>query len=148
MFRSASFRSRAITASSRRRRINTKVVDLDSFNGTLINGVPVKEQALAHGDHIAVGDVLLLFLAREDELPGDSNVISVKEEDSAARFDLPPSEEGCTVPVPGKSAGGAPGIGFDRPPSQYAPLSLWLGQINDQAGDNTGQPHSRQAGLA
>ncbi|MGH9903365.1 MAG: FHA domain-containing protein, partial [Pyrinomonadaceae bacterium] len=44
-----------------------KVVDLDSFNGTFVNGVPVAEQFLEHGDHIAVGDLLLLFLLHEAE---------------------------------------------------------------------------------
>lgn len=43
------------------------ISDLESFNGTFVNGVPVKEQALAHGDQIAVGDVVLLFLLHETE---------------------------------------------------------------------------------
>ena len=43
------------------------IIDLESFNGTFVNGVPVKEQALAHGDQIAVGDVVLLFLLHETE---------------------------------------------------------------------------------
>src|SRR6266446_2319684 len=38
-----------------------KVIDLESFNGTFVNGIPVKEQLLAHGDQVAVGDVVLLF---------------------------------------------------------------------------------------
>lgn len=43
------------------------IVDLESFNGTFVNGLPVKEQPLAHGDQIAVGDVVLLFLLHETE---------------------------------------------------------------------------------
>jgi transcriptional regulator with GAF, ATPase, and Fis domain len=43
------------------------VVDLESYNGTFVNGVPVLEQSLAHGDQIALGDVLFLFLAHEGE---------------------------------------------------------------------------------
>ena len=43
------------------------ILDLESFNGTFVNGVPVKEQTLAHGDQIAVGDVMLLFLLHEVE---------------------------------------------------------------------------------
>ena len=43
------------------------IVDLESFNGTFVNGVPVKEQALAHGDQIAVGDVVLLLLLHETD---------------------------------------------------------------------------------
>jgi transcriptional regulator with GAF, ATPase, and Fis domain len=43
------------------------IIDLESFNGTFVNGVPVKEQALAHGDQIAVGDVVLLFLLHETD---------------------------------------------------------------------------------
>jgi pSer/pThr/pTyr-binding forkhead associated (FHA) protein len=43
------------------------IIDRDSYNGTFVNGVPVKEQLLKDGDQIAVGDVLLLFLLREGE---------------------------------------------------------------------------------
>ena len=42
-----------------------KIADLDSFNGTFVNGIPVKEQTLAHGDQIGVGRVLFLFLVYE-----------------------------------------------------------------------------------
>jgi transcriptional regulator with GAF, ATPase, and Fis domain len=38
------------------------VVDLQSFNGTMVNGVHVQDQALEHGDQIAIGDTLFLFL--------------------------------------------------------------------------------------
>ena len=50
-----------------------KVRDLDSRNGTLINGTPVQEHDLRHGDQIAVGDSLFVFLVQETEegtLPG------------------------------------------------------------------------------
>lgn len=42
------------------------VVDLQSFNGTLVNGVHVQEQQLEHGDQIAVGDMLFLFVLHDD----------------------------------------------------------------------------------
>lgn len=37
------------------------VQDLDSTNGTLLNGKPVQKAVLAHGDHVHVGDVVLRF---------------------------------------------------------------------------------------
>lgn len=43
------------------------IVDLESFNGTFVNGVPIKEQVLCHGDQIAIGDVVLLFLLNDVE---------------------------------------------------------------------------------
>jgi transcriptional regulator with GAF, ATPase, and Fis domain len=39
--------------------------DLDSHNGTFLNGVPVKRQALNHGDTIRVGSSELVFLVQE-----------------------------------------------------------------------------------
>ncbi len=50
------------------------VRDLDSRNGTLVNGTAVEEQWLQHGDQIDVGDSSFLFLTEEDEPPAGSRV--------------------------------------------------------------------------
>lgn len=58
-----------------------RIVDLDSFNGTFVNGVPILEKYLEHGDQLAIGDVVLLFLIHEvieDSEP--SNVLFDDEE--------------------------------------------------------------------
>jgi transcriptional regulator with GAF, ATPase, and Fis domain len=60
------------------------ICDLDSYNGTFVNGVPVKEQTLIHADQIKIGTIALLFLVGESEEPGsgsrveldDSNLVS------------------------------------------------------------------------
>ena len=44
-----------------------QIRDLDSRNGTLVNGVAIKEQWLRHGDEIATGDSVFLFLLEEEE---------------------------------------------------------------------------------
>ena len=47
-----------------------QIKDLDSRNGTLVNGVAIKEQWLRHGDEIATGDSVFLFLLEEEEQRG------------------------------------------------------------------------------
>ncbi|HEX8812910.1 MAG TPA: sigma 54-interacting transcriptional regulator, partial [Terracidiphilus sp.] len=44
-----------------------QIKDLDSRNGTLVNGVAVKEQWLRHGDEIATGDSVFLFLVEDED---------------------------------------------------------------------------------
>ncbi len=44
-----------------------QIKDLDSRNGTLVNGEVVKEQWLRHGDEIATGDSVFLFLLEEED---------------------------------------------------------------------------------
>ena len=39
--------------------------DLGSSNGTFVNGIPVEERVLEHGDRIRVGDSVLMFLTAE-----------------------------------------------------------------------------------
>jgi transcriptional regulator with GAF, ATPase, and Fis domain len=52
-----------------------RVRDLDSRNGTLVNGAGIEEQWLQHGDEIAAGDSSFLFLLEEDDVaPGAGRV--------------------------------------------------------------------------
>ena len=51
-----------------------QVRDLDSRNGTLVNGLVVQEQWLQHGDEIAAGDSSFLFLLEEEDGPGPGRV--------------------------------------------------------------------------
>jgi Nif-specific regulatory protein len=43
------------------------LVDLDSHNGTFVNGIPVRRKLLSHGDTVRVGRCELVFLITEDE---------------------------------------------------------------------------------
>jgi transcriptional regulator with GAF, ATPase, and Fis domain len=45
-----------------------KVKDLSSRNGTVVNGMTVQEHWLRHGDEIAVGDSIFLYLQEEEDL--------------------------------------------------------------------------------
>ncbi len=51
-----------------------QIKDLDSRNGTLVNGLAVKEQWLRHGDEIATGDSVFLFLVEDDTRGPQSRV--------------------------------------------------------------------------
>jgi transcriptional regulator with GAF, ATPase, and Fis domain len=53
--------------------------DLGSRNGTFVNGVPVKERVLEHGDQILVGTSLLLFLAGAGEAPPGRQSVHLDE---------------------------------------------------------------------
>ncbi|MGA9507885.1 MAG: sigma 54-interacting transcriptional regulator [Candidatus Sulfotelmatobacter sp.] len=46
-----------------------QVRDLDSRNGTLVNGFVVREHWLQHGDEIAAGDSSFLFLLEDQDVP-------------------------------------------------------------------------------
>lgn len=51
-----------------------QVRDLESRNGTLVNGLIVQEQWLQHGDEIAAGDSSFLFLLEDHDVPTPGRV--------------------------------------------------------------------------
>jgi Nif-specific regulatory protein len=57
------------------------LVDLQSHNGTFVNGIPVRRKLLAHGDTIRVGRCELVFLITEDEQPASEQVQFRDEKD-------------------------------------------------------------------
>jgi len=56
-----------------------KIQDLQSRNGTLVNGTVITEHSLRHGDRIGVGDSLLLFLT-QDESPEPAGTIEFEDD--------------------------------------------------------------------
>jgi Nif-specific regulatory protein len=51
-----------------------KIRDLESRNGTYVNGVAVKEQELHHGDQIAIGDSVFMLLLKEEPAADEARV--------------------------------------------------------------------------
>jgi transcriptional regulator with GAF, ATPase, and Fis domain len=55
-----------------------RVRDLESRNGTLVNGTGIEEEWLKHGDEISAGDSSFLFL-EEDDLPALASRVEFEE---------------------------------------------------------------------
>ena len=68
----------------RRDETGFKIQDLDSRNGTLVNGEAVKDRWLHHLDEIAIGDSVFRFLIEEDSDKGSGSSRAVEFEDSGA----------------------------------------------------------------
>ena len=80
---------------------NFELVDLDSHNGTFVNGIPVKRRSLAHGDVIRVGTSELLFLTREECHEGSSELQYSDEAtpDSLKTVQIPVSQRQTSADV-------------------------------------------------
>jgi two-component system, NtrC family, response regulator HydG len=80
------------------------LVDLDSHNGTFVNGIPVRRKLLGHGDTIRAGKCELVFLITEDERLVSRMVqfredMAVDHQSTVTAFKTPPS------PQPGTDVG-------------------------------------------
>ena len=83
-----------------------RILDLESYNGTFVNGIPIKDQKLAHSDQIRIGSIAVLFLlSEEDDLTvaslvrlDDSNVITQSTKQVSAAALLHPTEQAWLQP--------------------------------------------------
>ncbi|HYH84466.1 MAG TPA: sigma 54-interacting transcriptional regulator [Pyrinomonadaceae bacterium] len=73
----------------RREGAGHKLVDLDSLNGTFVNGKPVRERLLEHGDRISIGETRLVFLQHDsDASASGSSPVEVSERELTAHSTL------------------------------------------------------------
>ena len=56
-----------------------KIRDLDSANGTFVNGIPIKEQSLSHSDHLRLGSIELLFRIEDTEESTSGNLVQLDD---------------------------------------------------------------------
>ncbi len=57
------------------------LTDLGSSNGAYVNGVPVQERLLEHGDQLTLGDSVFLFLLREGEPPSPTGPVRLSDDE-------------------------------------------------------------------
>ncbi|MGH9838688.1 MAG: sigma 54-interacting transcriptional regulator [Blastocatellia bacterium] len=57
------------------------LTDLGSRNGVSVNGLPVQERRLAHGDQIVLGESVFLFLLHEGEAAPLANPVQLSDDD-------------------------------------------------------------------
>jgi len=55
------------------------ITDLESLNGTFVNGVPVRSRLLDHGDRVRIGDSQFIFLMHEGEPMSKSSDVTLDE---------------------------------------------------------------------
>ncbi len=66
--------------------------DLQSRNGTLVNGVAIKEAPVAHGDEISVGDSVFVILLQEDVEGAEAGRVEFNENLTHATVQIHPQE--------------------------------------------------------
>src|SRR3989454_4393924 len=86
------------------------ITDLASHNGTFVNGVPIMERLLAHGDQVRIGDSVFLVLLQETESPPCGAPVELKDQGIVAGRTIelsqaaPPPAGAAAPPVAGRAA--------------------------------------------
>ena len=74
-----------------------RISDLESRNGTIVNGLPVKEQILEHGNRVQVGEFRFLFLL-DEEVPLVSSQVRLDDGTLVARSAIQFCRENALYP--------------------------------------------------
>ena len=107
--------------------------DLGSRNGTLVNGVPIEQQQMRHGDQIYIGDSVLLFLLNDDREYFNRNPVEFQD---TAAFAGPPlllrAEDALYLQPEKMSATLPPSARRARDLNSLLKIATGIGGIRDQ----------------
>jgi transcriptional regulator with GAF, ATPase, and Fis domain len=81
-----------------------ELADLDSHNGTFVNGIPVRRKAIDHGDTIRVGNAEFVFLVRDGE-DADSTELRLSDDESISELETIRLKLPTTLPQFGVEVG-------------------------------------------
>jgi transcriptional regulator with GAF, ATPase, and Fis domain len=90
-----------------------RVVDFNSSNGTFVNGIPVRNKALQHGDRIRIGFTEFVFL---------------EEADDAAEMAAAPEDDGRTLILSAAECDSM--LGKGRPETRLPDLGVVMRDLN------------------
>jgi transcriptional regulator with GAF, ATPase, and Fis domain len=113
--------------------------DLGSSNGTYVNGMPVRERRLTHGDRIRAGDSVLLFLQADADLVEEASPVESSAIDDRTRLIAPAPASGSAAPAPrhdGAARQDSQAPGLDAPDAIVA--EVLAGRVALQAHDMVG----------
>src|SRR5216683_5465506 len=107
--------------------------DLKSRNGTLVNGVPVEQQQIRHGDQIFIGDSVLIFLIEEGGSHFDRNPVEFADTTELDGAPLLLRAEDSLYLRPDKVVAGLPPTSrWARDLNSLLKIATGIGGIRDQ----------------
>jgi transcriptional regulator with GAF, ATPase, and Fis domain len=109
-----------------------RIRDLESRNGTLVNGIPVQEQPLKHCDRIDIGNSVLVFLLDIEEPSVVRNLVELTDTTELDQSAIVLNQKDAVYLQPERLASLAPSARLARDLNSLLKIATGIGGIRDR----------------